>query len=405
MEKYFGGKMNHKQSVYMWLIVILLTMSYNFFSFRYWTETGGMIFSGICLIMFFLFLTNSKRIKNANFTGIVLLLAVIPYLSIINSASIFNQPIVLSILKLVSMTFVWMLYFMLHIFRVKEGTILKALLYLGILIVAIQSIQQFTYPNVLFGVYNDSTELASMRNGIYRFRMDNNMYYTLPILFVILGWLRDKFDLKLLFISILFFISVYLTLTRQIIFSVMVLVFVQFFIGKKKFIPLLLGGVFVIAISIYYNELFGTFVEQINDEIDNSDYIRILAAEYYWNDSTKDVSTFLFGYGIPTGEGLFQNYCNRLSSMYFFSADVGFIGKLWHFGVFYIICAYYLLYCILVKFHKKTPMYIRLFMIFATITSIMIFPFESRQMMIVFPLLLYICDLHINNSSLILIKP
>ena len=141
--------------------------------------------------------------------------------------------------RLSGMTLVWMLYFILHIYRVKESTILYVFLCTSLFVVTIQIVQQLTYPNVIFGIEREETirvgqELTSVRNNLYRFHVDCNMYYTAPFLFVVLNRLKDRLNFQLLCILVLLLSSVYLTLTRQIIFSIFLLVFCSFFLGKKN---------------------------------------------------------------------------------------------------------------------------------------------------------------------------
>ena len=404
LRTYLDTKLNGTERGKLTVIVLMLILAYNGLSYRYYPHILSLFFSGLCFLMFIMYCAHFRHIKRASFSSIVIVLAFLPYLSIINTASIFNQPIIETMLKLVNWTFVWMLYFMLHIYKVKESTILQSFQWLGITIVVIQIIQQFTYPNALFGVFKEenlSGELASMRNGIYRFRVDNNMFYTLPFMLVLLSWLQKKFEIKLFVLFSLLLVSVYFTLTRQVIVAILFIIFFQLLQGKNKLIFVLISIFLLLIAYFYFEELFGNLTEETSKDV-NKDYIRLLAANYYWNDSLKSVTTFLFGYGVPTEEGAFHSYMSKLDSMYFYFIDVGFVGKIWHFGSIYTVFTYYSLFYIIFKYKNITPIYIRNFIIYAIMISIMIFPFESKQMIIVFPLLFYICDLHINNSPLAL---
>lgn len=52
------------------------------------------------------------------------------------------------------------------------------------------------------------------------------------------------------------------------------------------------------------------------------------------------------------------------------------------------------------KLKKAVPLYVKMFVVFTGAMSIMIFPCISLAQTIVWTLLLYICDLHINKSAL-----
>ena len=336
------------------------------------------------------------------------MLIILPFFSIINSFSIYNQGIFESARANFSMSFIWVIYFVFHIFRVRESTVLKAFFCISVFIVAVQIIQQFTYPYALFGINTEDdiieqglNETAEMRNGLWRFRMHINGYYTVPIIFLMVNWLRKKIDIRLIVYFVLLLISIYLTLTRQVILATLFTIFFSFFTKNFRYISI---G-FIIALLLYmnYDSLLGDMAEKTNNEL-NKNNIRLYAALYYWQDSLKEFTTFLFGYGLPGPRGAFYNYVQKLHDLGLHVVDVGFIGIIWRYGLLYVIICFYLLYCLFFKFRRYIPLYIRLFVVYVSVMAIMIFPIGASQVMtMIWPLLLYICDLHINKSQFALI--
>ena len=409
LNKYFGGRVVGKQKIWLLAIIILVTAGCHGFQYVNW-PFGNFLFNILLILISYIILINIRFYKSGNFTVLVILFIALPFFSIINSWTLYGQSIWMGLKANFNFSFCWVLYFFLHLFKIKESTIIHTLLYISIFIVAVQVIQQFTYPNALFGLYSEDFvtekglhERADFRNGLWRFRIDQNCYFTAPILFFLHIWIKKKINLKLGVFFVLLLVSVYLTLTRQVIFAVLISLFFSFLMNntKRSYMGYFIIGILLgILVYIYYDTLFGEMSEKTMDDM-NKDNIRLYSAVYYWNDSLRDIYTFLFGYGVPGSEGSFHNNVENLHTLGLYAVDVGFIGIIWRFGFIYVALSYYLLYCIFFKYKKFTPMYIRLFVIFVFSMSIMVFPFGANSVMtIVWPLLLYICDIHINNLKL-----
>ncbi len=400
VKKYFGDNIRETQTTYMVIIILLIALSLEGFSFIYWTNFFSKVTYIIFLLIVFLTLKNTSFLKIGNFSYHVLLLWVIPFFSIVNRDLIY-ESFGMGIVHIFRISSIWFIYYLLHIHNVRESTILKALLCISIFIAFAQIIQQFTYPNVLFGVSSEEKlsqglgrSNISIRNGLYRFRI--TIYYSIPILMLLLVYLKEKINIKLLVLFILLSISVYLSLTRQYIFSFLFVSIFGLFANRTiKFAGIILSLLLCVVIYTYADSLFSYLVDKTKDEA-TEDNIRVLAASFFWNETIKTPLTFLFGYG-PC-----DNYETMLANnRHFYISDVGFIGAMWRHGFIYVALTYHLLYLLFIKYKKEIPLYIRLFVLFAAIISVMIFPFELTKI-IIWPFLLYICDLHINKSPLAL---
>lgn len=194
-----------------------------------------------------------------------------------------------------------------------------------------------------------------------------------------------------------------LTLTRQIIAACLIVIFCSFLIGKKVKITTIILIIFLLVGLYYsYDFLFSSFTAQTKEE-NTENNIRLLAATYYWNESIRTPWTFLFGYGLPATKGIYLDYILQIRNLYkFYTTDVGFVGQIYERGILYVIACYILMYRLFVQLKNKIPEYIRLFVLFTGIMSPLIFPYIETTQFIIWGMLLYICDFHINNSPLVL---
>ena len=79
------------------------------------------------------------------------------------------------------------------------------------------------------------------------------------------------------------------------------------------------------------------------------------------------------------------------------------MAVLYHIRVFIgIIFCYYMFYQMFFKLKAVIPAYVRMFVLYAGVMSVMIFPCITPAQNIVWIMLLYVCDLHINKSVLAL---
>lgn len=389
-------------------IVLYVILQTGCFEFIGWNSTYGGWVNNILSYTFLVYLLIGNRTNEVcHFRTIVMLLMFIPFLSIINSWLIYSQSPYRSFTVLLGQ-FVWVIYFLLHKYKVSEQAILKAFLCLALCIVAIQIIQQFTYPDAPFGTMRKDAmlekqiiESAEQRNGLWRFRMHQNGYYTAPILFAMWIWVRNKVNPKLIVLIGLLLVSIYLTLTRQVMFACILTIFCSMFMGQRNinFAALIFGLIFIAGLYFYYDVLFSKLAQQTQAE-STEDNIRMVAASLLWDESLKTPFTFLFGYGLPDGSSQYGAYMNKLTTVYgIYTTDVGFIGQIFERGLIYVCICYYMFYQMFFRLKNIIPTYIRMFVLYAGVMSVMIFPCISPAQNIVWVLLLYICDIHINKLS------
>lgn len=409
LDKYLGGRLCGKQRVYAIIIVafvLLLSNGLNYYNLN--LTYAGWITKVIYLYFIWFFIRHSTRNPNCHFRTEILLLTFLQFPSMINSWLYFGQSFIQSLIAdLAALSYIT--YFMLHRYQVEERTILKAILFMALLIVGIQVFQQFSYPNCWFGIHDEekqaiTKELAEQRNGLWRFRMHINGFYTCPILFAAWIWLQRKFDSRTMIVCCLLLVSIYLTLTRQVMVACIFAVFMSSFIGeqKNKKAALLLGLLFIVGLYEYYDVLFSSLSEQTKDE-STEDNIRLFSATYFWEESLKSPLTFLFGYGAHHLDSGFGDLMSHLNKDYgFYISDVGFIGQIYQKGLFYVLTTYWLFYKIFFRFKKQLPLYVKMMVLFCVPITPMIFAMYSPLYYCVWVMMIYIVDLHVNKSPLAL---
>lgn len=398
-----------KQRVALFLLIAYVVLVTSGLENVNWNPTyGGWVDKIISLgLLGYLFCSRPNG-KQYHFRGLVLLLIWVPFLSFFNSWSIYSQSPSRSFVLLLSQS-TWIIYFLLHKYKIQEKTILKVFFLIALFLVGIQIVQQFTYPNAPFGtmspdvmIEKKAVEAAEQRNGLWRFRMHQNGYYTAPILFAMWVWVRNQVNPKLVVFIGLMLASIYLTLTRQVMFACILTIFCSMFMGQKKInvAALLFGLAFIAGLYAYYDVLFSKLAEQTQED-SNEDNVRLLAASLLWGESIQTPFTFLFGYGLPDAASQYGIHMYKLRTFFgIYTTDVGFVGQIFERGFIYVCVCYYMLGKLFFTMKRKIPLYVRMFVMYTGVMSIMIFPCITPAQNIVWVLLLYVCDLHLNHSPL-----
>lgn len=408
IQNILGGTLNRKEKIAFSLLLVLSIIFSNCYSYVQWNAPLARNIMRVMLLFFFIWYIYKKPSSTGmHFNKEIMVLMFLPFLSSISSYWDFNQPLHMTAMVSV-VAFTWITYFMLHAYKVSERVLIKLFFAVAIFIAVVRIVQQFTYPDALFGVYSQEwmdeydfiNEAAEQRNGLWRFRIpDGN--FTAITLFAFWVWLRQRFSKLKLFIVAILLVSIYLTLTRQIIASCLLTILFYLTIEQKqiKITPILLGASLILGLYFYSDVLFGAFMEQTQRDA-TDDYIRLASAAYFWEEATSKLHVFLLGYGEFVGGSRYGKYVLRLNDMRFFISDVGWIGFLFKFGIIYLVFSFRILYKLLFTFRKSIPEYIRMVVLFSSFISIMIFPFSGVLSYFSWSLVLYISDLHINRSSL-----
>ena len=296
------------------------------------------------------------------------------------------------------MLFLFFYYYYLH--NTSESAIIRIFTSVGLFIFAIQAVQQFFPGMAAFGVFNpkldDSTEIiAEVRNGLYRYRL-SGIFFALFCLYYYWAQLLNKTTAKSTLLFLVFLASMYLFLTRQIIFATLVTLALSSFFAtnkKRRFIMLVTTIMFIVALFAYSEVLFGELISKTHEQMSEDD-IRMIAFSVYWERIISNPLTFLFGNGHPAEFNYLQE------ELRLFTSDIGFVGQMYHYGVLWVLFYLYTLYVMLIRYRKTIPLYVKLFLFGTAINSIMVFPCSSPNEYFIWASIMYICSLHISKNGM-----
>jgi hypothetical protein len=328
----------------------------------------------------------------------------LPFMSIIPCYFEHEQSIYTSLRLLLDMQLCWLLYFVLHRFQISEKDLFKMLIFIGSAWVALEMIQQVTYPNYYFYTRGD-TDLKSIeiRAGIYRY-MITGISFALLALFYYLQKIfdSDKQRVKNFSWVIFFLLGVYLYMTRQILVSVLATVFIAPLLTEKinikKKILFFLGGIFLLgSIYLFKDVLFGELIEDTGSEV-NDDNIRVSSYLFYLN-YWDDWTCFIFGNGLYDEASSYGKYLSYVENdLGLWRSDVGIIGELSKYGIIYMMA--YILFCFyFFRISRGIELYLKLYFIGTLFIVLMIFPFRDGSEYQLFAIFLYLCDLSIAKYS------
>ena len=378
-------------------------------SYIYW---NGNIWNPILKIFgvaIFFYVITHRICSEMNFKGLVWLLALYPFISIMTSAIEYEQSFLVSFRTLL-IHLIWLSYFIFHKKKYSEETIIKGLLWYSLIVVFIQVFQQFSYPIALFGVESPETmylkglaENVSKRNGLFRFRIGENAYVALPVLLYYVQKCKDQFSVKKLIIILLLLVSVYLTLTRQVMACALFVLALALVLNntrkKRKLYLLILLIIGIIGIS-FYEILFAELGESTEEEL-NDDNIRFFSYLFYYEKIVKDGITFFLGNGIPGISGPYRKLIDIWQLDYhYWPVDIGFVGFWFFYGFIYIALYLYFNYLLLIRYKKQAPTYLKLTVVYTLPMSFMIFPFWGHFCYFYWAIILYLYDLNISKYKL-----
>lgn len=391
------------------LIVVLIILSTSFFRFSYFFTSAETklitIILQIILCGIIVSKINGVTASNMRFSRGLLAIFILSLCSAIPAYLIYNQRLFDS-LRTCFFTMGFILpYWYLHVRAVNGKTVIYAIGFVALLLAFIQIYQQFLPEYALWGVSGNDYEDAwailerTMRNDLYRFRIGFNGVFTMPILFLAWTQLTKKINAKYMLLFILMAVSIYLNLTRQLMFSAIVVLALSTFLIRKEqnkssliFIVILIGGFFL----QYADSLFGDLLQNASEQANDETYVRYLSYAYFWENSYDSFFSVLFGHGLAAGNSDYAQLREMLHMNNINASDVGFVGAFFNWGYIHVMIFFYFIYKIW-RNRFIIPSYLFLFFIAITLTSVMIWPLLGEASILAVALMLYLCDLNLNE--------
>lgn len=233
----------------------------------------------------------------------------------------------------------WPLFFFLLYLKIPIKTVEKIVVFFGILYIVLYIYQYINSGTVIFGKPLWGDEFLEQR-GAVRIIFPGAGIFILTIFIAITKLTTDdKHRLFWLIIAIAGLVVPVMQVTRQFIAGIFLLYFYHFFKNAafmKKIVVILLFliGAFV-AIQSEIPMIQGLIEVGKRDAELGSDYIRVLAGEYFLTDFSPNNWSRVFGNGAPNwGTTQYGKFVEFLSyEKEFFLSDVGIIAVYAMFGV------------------------------------------------------------------------
>ena len=296
---------------------------------------------------------------------------------------------------------VWICYFLLHKIEATKEEIIRGMLIISLLVLCFQVYGQIEGHQIGF-FYGEQDE-PEYRNGLIRIRY--RVYFAIFCTFYYWVDFLLNSNKKSLLIVVGAFVSIYLSLTRQLYIATFIPIVIPF-LDKQTYVrKSLLRNVFALCFMfyvlwIYRDLLFGFFIERTTSEIENDGNIRIYTAAFYFSDTTQDILRILIGNGIPHEDSALGQYLHYYNQNYgFYPDDVGIIGQWWYYGIIYVLIWIIALYKLLWKYRRKISMPIKMYFWGTLIISYYIFPLAHKFGIIIWILIVYLADVDIKEQN------
>ena len=357
--------------------IVTLLVSIKFFSFLGIGKTTIQIIEiFILMILVFLCIISTKKI-GTRFSNSFYFIIFLTFIASIPANIYHNQDFYLSFWISRSVLY-FLIYRFLHLYGFDYKYVFKVLLYIGFSWSIIMIIQSFTFPTYWFlktSEFEIADLLSRARGSIIRINIDDVRYGVLFLLFAV-GNILSHFNLKRLLLVLIGFYAIYLTGTRQIIFTCLFLSLVWvIFHNKNNFSKFIFRFIFISVVIIFsYSSILSVLQPLIEKSFEdfNDDYIRILSANFYFFDfwpKSNPLLAYLFGNGWEHGSSPYGQKIFYIIDRYrFYRGDVGLIGALNKFGLFYIISIIYFIIKVLKFPYQKKDKFVKYFFIFLCLT-------------------------------------
>lgn len=397
-----------KEKIFITLNILFIVVMLNFFSYVNWDPTkGGQVRQVILwgIVLLFLYKRRSYYAIPTPFSRLVWLVMLVPFISTISKVFIYNESFYdLRITHLPLAVF--LLFFVFLALKVKENAIIKIFTITGLALFAIQLFQTLFPDYAVFGVYAPDSEaaeltqdIAELRNGIYRFRISG---YCITIFCMYYYWCRflERMNIKRFLIFAVFFASMYLYLTRQIMAASMITLACSFMFRSSSLSTKIkyIGGILILGSILYsYSDvLFGSLVEQTQEDTMYGDNIRMLTYAFFWEKITEDPLLLVIGHG-------FINEMSDWAEWFgFYQNDIGVVGEWFVYGIFWLILYAYVLFQF-IKYRKNIPTYILMYVFGTFLCCPMIFPYRVGYEFYIWACIFYISSTYVmanrNNNT------
>ena len=394
--------MNNKQIILI-LLVLWYSQCFTWLDFPLDSTIYGWINNILNILIITIFLVKKRQLNNANlnFSKPLYLLTFIPFISIFPAMLYYGQSLYKGTVSM-SANFVFLLYFLFHIFKYTSKDILKVVFIMGFIYCGIKIIQQFTYPQIWFCYTSRISEISGevdQRNCFCRILMAGGQCASFMLYYKFQELLTTKQRTALIFV-LLGLGNVFLSLGRMFYASTLLGLALVYFISsnksKKFFTLIILSSIAFIVLNNIGFIIGEDMVETTSSNMDD-DYVRWISYNYFWNESINNIIVFILGHGplVGTSQGKLLSDLQEYSGLY--RADIGIIGHLYDYGLVYCFAIVYFFISVLKRVKKIPWMYGYLL---PTAIFTVLNPFlDSSMAYLGMSMMLYVCDLELKNNN------
>lgn len=382
------------------LFFLLLLCSIHFWGFVYIPQGVNNITNAISLLIMGISLVKVINKKGLHFkTPVIIFLAGL-FLNIIVAYINHGQSPVDSFLAFGSFYFV-LFYFTLHEMELDRKYLENIIIIFALVYSVFYIVQVIAYPRPIF-----TTDLHVDR-GTIRLRIEGNGFLVLAFFLLLNRYLIDQ-KLKNVFLMGFFFIILLKGGFRTLTFAVLILTVFMYFklirYAVKNYLTIILAMLFVIGLAqsrgtsaIFKKMIYTTQAQK--EEGDN--YIRMRQLEYFFKRYPENASYYIFGGGIPAGDGYnVQKMTYIVQTQGFYFVDLGLMG-------FYIVIGavatlgivWFALRAIMFKM-KPWNLYLNFYFLYLFLVSFTTMEIYRAGIFAVEAIALYLIDLSAKEESI-----
>lgn len=263
-------------------------------------------------------------------------------------------------------------YYILHQFRVNNKELYRIVFILAIIYTVLWLYALSKAPEVVFG---NLDEVQDSR-GFYRILQLPSIDIVCVLFFVFL--VRSSYKNKKLIWGLMAvgcFVVIFLSLSRMLIFSVLIVSILYVFRNNLKIAFIISIFLFFGYERIFQNEIVESMIEMTETQIneDEESNLRLVEYNHMFTAYPLHVGTTLFGNGVPHANSNYGKYNEKLKmELGFHQSDAGYVGIFANYGVAML----FLLGLLLVRvIFKKIPNQLQPYRLF--IVSLFIYNLTS----------------------------
>ena len=215
--------------------------------------------------------------------------------------------------------------------------------------------------------------------------------------------IRQSSTIRDLIIILFFFFSFFILHNRSTLLIAVLIVAFSILTKKSKFrIPFILLSLGIGFLIVYFTkDVWIDIYEETMSQIDNNDYNRIVAINYFFSEGNPNWVTSIFGNGFLSAHVNSRYY--DLAEMGIFNSDVGFVGYWNYYGVIPIIV--FITYIFRSFFSKRCPFYVKAIGFHMLCCSLTISYFAKAEGILWFSFFYYFYVYFTSNKVLQVVHP